>query len=104
MRVIALLIIGIIVFTSESNAEEQWEEYYEGSSSTYFYDKESLHYPYKDKQNIIAVWTKTIPSIYITHNKERIGYFSDLIYINCEEVKYRRTEMMIHSYSGEIMN
>lgn len=104
MSVIVLLIIGIVVFKAESNADEQWKEYYDGNRSTFYYDKKSLHYPYKGNQNIIAVWTKTIPSKYITHNQERIGYFSDLIYINCEEVKYRRTEMLIHSYSGEIIN
>ena len=104
MRIITSLIIAIIASTSESNAEEQWKEYYEDSSSTYFYDTETLHHPYKDNQNIIAVWTKTIPSRYITHNRERIGYLSDLIYINCEKNKYRRTEMLIQSHSGEIIN
>lgn len=104
MKYITLLIIAIIGFASGLTVEEKWKEYYEDSSSTYLYDKESLHYPYKDNQNIIAVWTMTVPSIYITHNQERIGYFSELIYINCKDMKFRRTEMLIHSYSGELIN
>jgi len=104
MRVIALSIVGIIVFTSYSNADEQWEEYYDGSSSTCFYDQESLHYPYKDNQNIIEVWTKTIPNTYMTQNQKKIGYFSDLIYIDCKKGKYRRTEMLIYSESDELIN
>ncbi len=103
ISVVALSIIGIIVFASESNADEQWDKYYDADLSTYFYDKKSLHYPYKDNQKIIAVWTKIIPSSYITHKQERIGYFLDLIYIDCEQVEYRRTEMLIHSDSGELI-
>lgn len=52
----------------------------------------------------MAVWTKIVPNTYITHDQEIIGYFSDLLYFNCRDMKFRRTEMLIYSDSGEVIN
>lgn len=104
MTVIVLLIRGVVVFAAESNADEKWEKYYEGNLATYFFDKKSVRHPYKDDQATVAVWTKNTPNAYTTHNRERIGYFIDLIYIDCENMKYRRTEMLIYNDSGQLMN
>ena len=72
MSVVALSITGIFVLRTDSNASQQWVKYYEGDRSTFFYDKASVHYPYKDNDKIIAVSTKNVPSTYLIHNQERI--------------------------------
>jgi hypothetical protein len=103
MSAVALSITWIVVLMADSNGDQQWKKYYDGDRSTFFYDKESIHYPYKDNNKIIAVSTKNIPSTYLTHNQERIGYFLDLIYIDCGKSRYRRKEMSIYSDSGELI-
>jgi len=103
MSLSLLSITGVFVFKADLHADQQWEKYYDGTRSTFYYDKKSLHYPYKDNNKIIAAWTKNIPSIYLSHNQESIGYFSDLIYIDCEKIKYRRTEMLIYNDSDELI-
>lgn len=103
MIVVSLLSIGIVICTAKSNADEQWVEYHDSNRSTFYYNKKNLHYPYKDNNKIIAAWTKNIPNTHLTHNQESIGYFLDLIYIDCQKIKYRRTEMSIYSDSGELI-
>jgi hypothetical protein len=103
ISVVALSITWIVVLMADSNGDQKWKKYYEGDRSTFYYDKESINYPYKDDNKIIAVSTKNIPSTYLTHNQERIGYFLDLIYIDCGKSKYRRKEMSIYSDSGELI-
>ena len=102
--IIFVSVFGTILCSSESNAEEIfWKLYYEDSHASYFYDKESLKYPYKNNQNIISVQTKTVPNVYLTEGRKEIGYFMDLIYMNCEKVKYRRKKILTYDVSDELI-
>jgi hypothetical protein len=99
-----LSILETAFFSSESTAENNhWELYYENNLASYYYDEQSLIYPYKDNQNIISVWTKTVPNNYLKEGKKQIGYFLYLIYMNCEKVKYRRKEIMTYDVSDELI-
>lgn len=101
---ISILSLGTILFSPESNAEKNfWNLYYEDSLASYYYDKQSINYPYKNTQNIIAVWTKTVPNSYLIEDQKQIGYFLDIIYMDCEKVKYRRKEILTYDISDELI-
>ncbi len=101
---IFLSILGMILFSSETDSEgTNWKMYYKDKLASYFYDKDSLGYPYKEKQNIIAVLTKTVPHKSYFENNKRIDYFSDLIYVDCEKRKFRLVEILTHYVSEELI-
>ncbi|MBE0427744.1 MAG: hypothetical protein IBX72_14010 [Nitrospirae bacterium] len=102
--IISVSVFGTILCSSKSNAEKIfWKQYYEDSLASYFYNEESLKYPYEDNQNIIAVQRKTVPNVYLTESKKEIGYFMDLIYMNCETVRYSRKEILTYDVSDELI-
>ncbi|MFH1702218.1 MAG: surface-adhesin E family protein [Nitrospirota bacterium] len=101
---IFLSILGMILFSSETDSEEtNWKMYYEDKLASYFYDKDSIGYPYKEKQNIIAVWIKTVPHKSYLENNKKVGYFSDLVYMDCEKRKFRRVEILTHDVSEKLI-
>jgi hypothetical protein len=67
-QIILLVIAGLLIICINGKAEaETWKMYYKNNNIVFYYDKDSIHYPYtkqaifglilKDK-NIVRAWTR----------------------------------------------
>ena len=72
-------LLTVMTFLTSYGQCENWKEFFNNSNSTWYYDKDSIHYP-KQKKNIFGftVQNKEIVNIWI-RNKDSEGFGEPII-------------------------
>jgi major membrane immunogen (membrane-anchored lipoprotein) len=78
--IVTLLMLAVIFFLVSCSKSEgaNWKEYFQDSDGTYYYDKDSIHYPQQKKTLFgIAVQNKEIVNVWVRKVSKEDGKTDD---------------------------
>lgn len=80
-------LLAVMTLTSSQGQCENWKEYFQDNETTYYYDKDSIHYPQQKKILGITVRNKEIVNVWTrwTSKKDVYTSYTLLKQIYCEE-------------------